>query len=519
VSAAILVGLLGVAILRGFFDGGDKRSPANTRAGGVVRVVLRSADVDSLDPSLSYSVASAILVATTCAAPEEVAGAPRVSGDNRTFTFTLRNGFRFSDGAAVRASAFARAINRTLAPGIESPWAPYLSDIVGAEKVQAGKTTSAAGVIPQGNTLVVRLKRPVPDFPARMAFLCAVPPTLPADPEGVNAFHAAGRYYVAEYRPGERILIRRNHFYGGDRPHHVDGFDVDLQAASPEEIIDRIDRGEADWGWALAPFYFDPARRLAAKYGVNRSRFFLKPGFGFRGFALNSSRPLFRDNPSLRRAVNFAVDRSALRRAGSGPIESRLTDQYLPPSIRGFTDARIYPLEGPNLRRARELARGHTRSGKALLYTVDSPAALAFAQSVKQNLAKIGLDVEVKGFPLPAYFGRLGATGPYDIGFQPWVLDYEDPYAILNVLFDGRFKGGTNWARFDSAEYNRLLRDAADLQGAARYRAYGKLDVRLARDAAPMVAIDFLNEPTLVSKRVGCVTLTPYFDLAAVCLK
>lgn len=513
------MGLLTVLVLRSFLDSSDRGSPAKTASGGVIRVVLRSADVDSLDPALSYTVASAILVATTCASLEEVAGAPRISRDNRRFTFTLRSGFRFSDGAAVRPSAFARAINRTLAPGIESPWAPYMRDIVGAENVQAGKTPSAPGVTSQGNTLLVRLKRPVPDFPARMTSFCAVPPTLPADPEGVNAFPAAGRYYVAEYRPGDRILIRRNRFYGGDRPHHVDGFDVDLQAASHEEVLDRIERSEADWGWALAPVYFDPSRRLAAKYGVNRSQFFLKPGFGFRGFALNSSRPLFHNHPSLRQAVNFAVDRSALRRAGGGPIESRPTDQYLPPSMRGFTDARIYPLEGPNLRRARELARGHTRSGKALLYTVDSPAALAFAQSVKQNLAKIGLDVEVKGFPLPAYFGRLGATGPYDIGFQPWVLDYEDPYAILNVLFDGRFRGGTNWARFDSAEYNGLLRQAALLQGAERYRAYGKLDVRLARDAAPMVAIDFLNEPTLVSKRVGCVIVTPYLDLAAMCLK
>jgi len=511
--------VLTVVVLRSFFGGADKGSSAKRASGGVIRVVLRSADVDSLDPALSYTVASAILVATTCASLEEVAGAPRISRDNRKFTFALRSGFRFSDGVAVRAGAFARAINRTLAPGIESPWAPYMRDIVGAEDVQAGKTPSASGVISQGNTLVVRLKRPVPDFPARMTSFCAVPPTLPADPEGVNAFPAAGRYYVAEYRPGERILIRRNRFYGGDQPHHVDGFDVDLQAASHEEVLDRIERGEADWGWALAPVYFDPARRLVAKYGVNKSQFFLKPGFGFRGFVFNSSRPLFRDNPSLRQAVNFAIDRSALRRAGGGPVESRVTDQYLPAGMPGFTNARIYPLDGPDFGRARALARGHTRSGKALLYTVDSPPALAFAQSVKQNLAKIGLDVEIKGFPLPAYFGRLGATGPYDIGFQPWVPDYQDPYAILNVLFDGRFIGGTNWGRFDSAEYNGLLRNAALLQGEARYRAYGELDVRLAREAAPMVAIDFLNEPTLFSKRVGCVVLTPYLDLAAVCLK
>ena len=123
----------------------------------------------------------------------------------------------------------------------------------------------------------------------------------------------------------------------------------------------------------------------------------------------------------------------------------------------------------------------------------------------------------MKTFPTPAYFGRLGPGGPWDIGFAPWIADYDDPYAVLNVLLDGRFVGSTNWARFDSPVYNRMLRQAANLRGAARARAYGDLDVRLARDAAPIVAIDYANEPTLVSKRVGCVTQP--FELTSLCLK
>jgi len=194
-----------------------------------------------------------------------------------------------------------------------------------------------------------------------------------------------------------------------------------------------------------------------------------------------------------------------------------LTDQYLPPSLPGFEDVRIYPLAGPNLRRARALARGHTRGGKAVLYTVDSPPMLAFAQSIRQNLAKIGLDVQIRGVPLPAYFARLGPRGAYDIGFSPWVPDYLDPYAALNVRFDGRFAGTTNWARFDSPTYNRLLRRAAVLQGPTRYRAFGQLDVRLARDAAPMVAVDVLNDANLVSSRIACVSRP--FGLTGLCLK
>lgn len=505
-------------------------SAAGVRSGGTVLVALRNADVDSLDPALSYSVASAILLETTCARllssrahgpsalePEVAAAHPRRSRDGKSYTFTLRSGFRFNDGTPLAASAFARAINRILAPRLKSPWAPYMSDIVGADKVLGGKATEAAGVVADGNLLTVRLKRPVPDFPARTTFLCAVPPTLPADPEGVVAFPAAGPYYIAEYRPAEKVVIRRNPFYGGKRPQRVDGFTVDLRVPTHEEVLDRVERGAADWGFAVTAVYLDPDRRLAKKYGVNKSRFFLVPGSGIRGFAFNMSRPLFRNNPRLRQAVNFAIDRSALRRAGGGEFESKLSDQYLPPGMAGYKDARIYPLSRPDFRRARALARGHTRGGKAVLYTVDSPSMLSFAQSIKRNLAEIGLDVEVKGFPIPAYFGRLGASGPYDIGFAPWVPDYNDPYAVLNIRLDGRFIGSTNWARFNSPEFNRRLRRAAQLQGPARYRAYGDLDVRLTRDAAPMIAVDFPNDPTLVSKRLGCVTRE--FDLSAVCLK
>ena len=509
-------------------------SASEPRQGGIVRIALQGDDLDSLDPALSYSVAAWKLVDATCALllrhaprahglgsslqPEVAVSHPRSSRDRKTYTFTLRRDFRFSDGTPVRPSAFARAINRTLARGVESPWAAYTREIVGAEKVLKGKADAAAGVVARGNTLVVRFKRPVPDFPAQAAsFLCAVPPTLPSDPEGVAAYHAAGPYYVAEYRARERVVLRRNPFYRGDRPQHVDGFTADLRLASQEKVLDRIESGEADWGWALPPVYFNPARRLAEKYGINRAQFFLQPGSTFRGYAFNTSRPLFRDNPRLRQAVNFAIDRRALRRAIGGPFSSKLTDQYLPPSMAGFRDARIYPLERPDLRRARALARGNTRSGKVLLYTIDFPFHVSFAQSIKQDLAKIGLDVEIKAIPLQAYFSRLMASGPYDLGFATWTPDFDDPYGVLNIQLDGEFIGSTNWPRFDSPRYNRLLRRASLLQGAVRQRAYGALDVRLAREEAPMVAIDYLNDPTLVSKRIGCIGRS--FDLAAVCLR
>ena len=528
----------GAAVMGSVAVAASAESPAfgsdlRLREGGTLRVDMGAGDFDSIDPAQAYQTSSWVVLDTVCATlmayPDkpppagfrlvpDVAKAYRPSRDRRTWTFTLRSGFRFSDGTPVRASAFARAINRTLAPGVNSEGAYYTQDIVGAEDVRAGKRPSASGVVARGNTLVVRLKRPVPDFPAwtTMPFFCAVPPGLPANPEGVGAFPAAGPYHVTEYRPGTRIVIERNRFYGGRRPRHIDRFLVDLRPSSSDQLLDEIERNVTDWGFTAREAYFDPSRRLKRKYGVNRSRFFVKPGLNFRGYALNVTRPLFRNNVRLRKAVNFALNRSLLEGGGG---RGRLTDQYLPPTLPGFSNADIYPLR-PNLRRARALASGRTRGGKAVLYTLARQETLVFARIVRRNLKKIGLDVEVVGLPDTAFFARAYAPGePVDIIFAAWAADYVDPFSFSNVFFDGRFIGSSNSARFNSPRYNRLLRRAARLRGRARASAYGALDVRIARDAAPMAATAFLNEPTLVSRRVGCVVLRPAFDLTAACLK
>jgi len=505
------------------------------KEGGTFRVTLGGGAFDYIDPALAYQGASWAILDTVCATlmryPDkpppagyrlgtEVAKSyPRVSKDGKTWTFTLRSGFRFADGSPVRADAFARAIHRTLAPGVASSGAAYTAGIVGAEEVQKGKAQTARGVVARGNTLIVRFKQPVPDFPAQttMPFFCAVPPDLPSDAEGIGAFPGAGPYTVSDYKAGASITVERNPHYGGKRPHHVDGFLVDLRPSTPEKMIDEVERGDADWGRTLRETYFDLARGLARKYGVNKGRFWIVPGLGFRGYALNTSRPLFRNNLKLRQAVNFAIDRSELE-GGAGRGE--LTDQYLPSSFPGFKDARIYPLRGPDLARARALARGNTRGGKAVLLTLDVPQAVVSARVVRRNLAKIGLSVQIKALPQGAFFSRLTAPKePSDIFFTPWTPDYIDPFAYLNFFFDSSFIGISNNARLDDPSVDRALRQAATLQGPARAQAYAALDAKIARDVAPLAATTFLNEPTLVSSRVGCMVLRPELVLTAACLK
>jgi peptide/nickel transport system substrate-binding protein len=532
--AALGAVFLGLASARSDASGPDAKPPS----GGIFQVVFAPPEqLDTMDPAIANTQASWSLLDLTCArlmtypdksgpqayrlVPDVAAAPPRISSDGKTYTFMLKRGFRFSDGKPVDARAFARGINRTLAPDLRSLGTRYMQDIVGARAVQAGRATGASGVVARGYRLVIRLERPLGDFPARtsMPFFCAVPPNLPADPEGRGAFPGSGPYYVSEYRPGQRVTIRRNRYYRGKRPHHVDGFSADLTGSSPQDVLDRIEDGRADWGIIPPPLYFAPERGLVRKYGINKTQFHVRPGFTLRAFMLNTSSPLLRGNIPLRKAINYAVDRGAF--PGSGDPGARATDQFLAPTLPGFRDAKIYPLRGPDLRKARALARDHLRSGKATLYVADLPLTLALGQVLKKNLGEIGLEVQVKGIPQPAYDARITTPGePFDIAFfvTPSV-DFYDPYAFLNLYFESRFIGRTNSSNLRSATWDRRLRRASRLRGKERLRTYGRLDAELVRDVAPVVPVTYISEPTLVSKRVGCILLRPALDLAAACIK
>jgi ABC-type transport system substrate-binding protein len=310
-------------------------------------------------------------------------------------------------------------------------------------------------------------------------------------------------------------VLEQNRFYRGERPHHVARFVGDL-TIDEGVAIDEVEQGKFDT--ALPYQLVNPrSAEFEKRYRVNRTRFFVVPGAGLRVLVLNTSRPLFRNNVQLRQAVNFAVDRKAIARE-DGYLAATPTDQYLLPGSPGYVKARVYPLAGPDLRRARALAKGRTRGGKAVLYTLDLPGDSAQAQILQRNLKRIGIEVEIKRYPPPPgiLFGKLATPG------EPWefgrIVYGANPDPALLDCFNGRTIGECNFTNFNSPKYNKLLDRASQLTGEARYRAYGTLDVKISRDAAPAIPVSIQNALSFVSARVGCVVVNPYLDLAAVCL-
>ena len=341
-------------------------------SGGTAHLIM-SSNFDSVDPALASTFWSTQLLFATQACllnhpdkpapagtkliPEVAESLPTRSADGKTYTFTIRKGFRFSSGEPVTAQTFKHAIERTLNPVMKSYWRSYLRDLVGAGAYESGRAAHISGVVAKGNRLTLRLSAPVPDLPYRLSLLgfCAVPLDTPLDPKGVGVIASAGPYHVTSYTPGESVVLERNPNYTGSRPHHLDRMELTI-GAKQRSADAKIEAGTADF--ALDGVDPGDAARLAARYGPGspaaqngRQRYFVNKQLITRFFVLNTHRPLFRD-VRLRRAVNYAIDRRKLAEIAG---DMQPTDQYLPPGMPGFKDVDIYPFT-PNVAAAKRLA-------------------------------------------------------------------------------------------------------------------------------------------------------------------
>jgi ABC-type oligopeptide transport system substrate-binding subunit len=401
---------------------------------------------------------------------------------------------------------------------MQSPAASFLSDV--------------ARYRASGQTFTVTLKEVAPDFLARMTmmFFAAVPKATPFTAEGLKApVHGGGPYYLSEWNPKSSALMVRNpHWNNAVEPYKSLGLQNNVNQVrwivGPNPATQRLmcERNEAD----VCAFPPTQAKELADKYGINRSQFFSKRQVGNWYVALNQSQPLFQNNSKLGQAVNFAIDRRFMV-AQHGYLAGKRSDQFLPYPIPGFREFNIYPLTGPNYARAKTLAQGSTRSGKAVFYTFNVSQGPPIAQSIQFNLKQIGLDVEIKTFDRVVQHEKAATRGePFDMTLEGWLMDYPDPANFINVLLDGRriqADNNVNVSYFNNPSYNSRMDAAYKLSGAARLQAYGLLDRDIVKGPAPVAPYISTNARILTSSSVNpaCYGYHPTVGtiLTKICLK
>jgi peptide/nickel transport system substrate-binding protein len=505
-------------------------------------------DIDYVDPALAYYTFSWQIEQATCAkllnypdkegavgrrlVPEIATGMPSVSPDGRTYTFHLRDDFHFSppSNEQVRPVHFKWALERAMRPQTASPAQPFFDDIVGARDVINGLRTDIPGIVATEDTLTITIEERAGDFLSRLAmpFACPLPLSVGIHPDGMQApVPSAGPYYIDGWTPKQSIHLTENPNYHGNRPHYLD--EIAYTIGFPLATIRlRVESGESDHGpvppvahGELALLY-GPASPAAA---AGKQRWFAHPSATFRYLALNHDRPLFGGNVNLKKAVNYAIDRQAMLEQ-RGSWAGQVTDQYLPPSVPGFTDAVIYPSR-PDVVTARALSGWQPGDPMrtAILYTCNTGPCVPTAEIVKANLAQIGLDVQIQAFPRAIQFTKAGTRGePFDLTLEGWHGDYLDPYDFL-FLLDGttiRAANNTNFSYFNDPAYNTRLHAANALTGEARLDELGDLDADVARDSAPLAAYTNDYDRGFFSDRIGCHVYQPgtgQFSLNALCLR
>jgi peptide/nickel transport system substrate-binding protein len=535
------VSLIVMAALAAVIAVSASAGTAKKTASSTLPLAVAVSDVDFSDPALAYGVLSWEIEYETCSKlinypdaagaaggvlqPEDATAMPTISADGKTYTFTIKSGLKFSDGAAITAQDFAYAINRDANPSMQSPVVPFITDIVGLNAVVNKTASTVSGVVAKGNTLTIKLTQKDGGLLNKLAmpFFCAIEPAkTPVNPQGVTTLPGSGPYYIASRDIGKQLVLKLNPNYKGSRPHRSSTIVFTMNTASQQTYLEV-----ANGTYAADPTGLDSptaAAQLAQQYGINKSRFFVNALQETDYLALNTARPAFAA-VAARKAANYAIDRPAVLRT-RGFLPGKRTTQILPPALAGgFWGAKLYPEKGADPTTAKKLL-GSQACGNVNLWGGTSPTNIAQEGIVSYNLKQMGCNVTLKqfaGFAIYVAAGNQGAD--FDIMFAGWNADYPDAYDFFHILLDGRTihaANNNNLAYINDATLNKGI-DAADaLTGDARAKAFGKLDIYTMSKLAPWISIDNRAQRDFVGPNTAGYIFQPAYaamDLGTLYLK
>ena len=192
---------------------------------------------ETLDPSLNSAVDGANTIITIFEPlliineNNEVIGGQaeswEESEDGLTWTFTMRDGLKWSDGTDLTAKDFEYSFKRMANPDTAAPYAATcLGMIDGFDAAQAGDTDALnVKASDDGKTLTIVLAYPCSYFD-KMAAFAAMSPVQQATVEAngdswctsAETFVSNGPYMITEWTPSERIVLTKN-------PNYVGGWD------------------------------------------------------------------------------------------------------------------------------------------------------------------------------------------------------------------------------------------------------------------------------------------------------
>ncbi|WP_432844136.1 ABC transporter substrate-binding protein [Dactylosporangium sp. CA-092794] len=524
------------------------------KKGGTLKLV-NSADPDSFDPARAYyayvwNFMKGYYVRTLVTneaksgedglklVPDLASAMPEVSSDGKTYTFKLKAGVKFEDGAPVTSKDIKYGIERVFAQDVLSGGPTYIIDALDQGQNYPGpykdtdpnKLGLKSVETPDDNTIVFHLAQPMSDFP----YLLAMPDTSPI-PAGADKGDkygekpvSTGPYKFQSYDQGKKAVLVRNDQWDAKtdtvRKALPDQIDFTIGTA-PEEIDNQLLSGEIDidTGQTGVQQGAQPKILLDADKKKNADT----PNTGFiRYFAINTKVAPF-DNIHCRKAVQYATDKTTMQTArGGAEAGGDIAFNMLPPNIAGHDDYDPYNTKSgkAQIDKAKEelTACGKPNGFDTVIATRNSGKEPKTAEALQAALKNVGINARLDPTDPSLYFrSTIGAPSNvhakgYGLMMAGWGADYPTPAGFLQVLVDGKKiqqSGNNNYSELDDPEINDLIVSAAKETDVKKANdIWAQIDHKV-MDSATYVPFVYDKALNYRNPRVTNVFVTEYYGM------
>ena len=444
------------------------------------------------------------------------------SEDGLTWTFTMRDGLKWSDGTDLTAKDFEYSFKRMANPDTAAPYAATcLGMIDGFDAAQAGDTDALnVKASDDGKTLTIVLAYPCSYFD-KMAAFAAMSPVQQATVEAngdswctsAETFVSNGPYMITDWTPSERIVLTKN-------PNYVGGWDNSKIVSDTITLLLLEDSSAAfaayNSGEAVlikdVPTDEIPSLTKAEDGGD----FYVDTILGTYYVSLNLKRDAFKD-AKVRRALSLAIDRDYVANTimqgtystadsivGPGIVDENgyFHDNGNAPYISADYEA--------NLAEAKKLlADAGYPNGEGyptLEYsTNDAGYHVPLAEYLQQAWSDLGITLTISKMEWSSFTAARRA-GEYDVARNGWVMDYNDPSNMLDLFCSGN---GNNDGKYSNPEFDAAIEASRVADVSEHFAQLHKAEDILMEDTG-CLPIAYYNDYWLQSPALKGTWHSPY---------
>jgi oligopeptide transport system substrate-binding protein len=429
-----------------------------------------------------------------------------LSEDGRVYTFKLRADGRWSNGDRVTADDWVFSLRRGLDPATLSVYSGILYPIKNASAVNRGELVpDQLGVRAIDElTLEITLASPTPFFLGLLNHSMAYPVHPPSVAEHGERFARPGNlvsngaYVLQDWVVQSHIELVRNPSYREDPATTIDQvFYYPIENA--DAVFARYRADELDFTTTI------PIRQLEFIKASLPQDYVQSPYLGVYYYGLNLTKPPFKDQPGLRKALSMAIDREIITEKLSGAGE--LPAYGWVPAVQGYAQQQPEWAAWTRDERHAEARRLYAAAG----YTADNPLVVEVLYNTSQDHKRLaiaissmwkqvlGIETRLLNQEWKVYLQTrtLKNTQVFRSG---WIGDYNDAHTFAELLHSQNAQNDSGWVNQD---YDELLEQAAleiDLEKRARLLEAAE---RVLLNDTPIIPIYFYISKHLIKPWVG----------------